>query len=41
MPPGLLQSQLDTLEVPKGVLTLDIGKSPEDLVQEIRHHFSI
>ncbi len=41
MPPGLLQSQLDTLEVPSGALSLDISKSPEELTKVIRDHFSI
>ena len=41
MPPGLLQSQLDTLEVPQGALTLDVSHSPENLVNQIRRHFSI
>lgn len=41
MPPGLLQSQLDTLEIPSGALTLDISKSPEELTKEIKQHFSL
>jgi carbohydrate kinase (thermoresistant glucokinase family) len=37
MPPGLLKSQLETLEPPANalVLVLDIQKSPEDLVNEV------
>ena len=41
MPPGLLQSQLETLEVPEDTLTLDIKKTPSELVSEIRAHFNI
>jgi len=41
MPPGLLQSQLETLEIPEGTLTLDIKKTPSELVSEIRAHFNI
>lgn len=36
MPPGLLQSQFDTLEEPESdVLTLDAELSPDDLVKQI------
>lgn len=35
MPPGLLKSQLETLEPPTDALILDIRKSPEELVAEI------
>lgn len=41
MPPTLLQSQLETLEIPTKTLTLDIKKSPPQLVAEIRNHFAI
>jgi carbohydrate kinase (thermoresistant glucokinase family) len=41
MPPGLLKSQLKTLEVPSDIFTLDIQKSPPELVAEIRRHFQI
>lgn len=41
MPPGLLQSQLDALEVPADALTLDISKSPSELVSEIKAHFTL
>ncbi|YCM43331.1 gluconokinase [Verrucomicrobiaceae bacterium 227] len=35
MPPGLLKSQLDTLEPPAHALLLDIRNSPKDLVNQI------
>ncbi|MGC6465368.1 MAG: gluconokinase [Akkermansiaceae bacterium] len=35
MPPGLLRSQLETLEAPADALVLDIRKSPGKLVDEI------
>ena len=35
MPPGLLKSQLETLEPPINALLLDIRKSPEELVNEV------
>jgi len=35
MPPGLLKSQLETLEPPAHALVLDIRKSPEELVTKI------
>ena len=41
MPPGLLQSQLDTLEVPPDALTLDISQSPAEIVSKIKSHFAI
>lgn len=41
MPPSLLQSQLDTLEIPTDALTLDISKSSADIVLKIRYHLSI
>ena len=41
MPPGLLKSQLKTLEIPSDIFTLDIKKSPPELVSEIRRHFQI
>ena len=36
MPPQLLDSQFMALEEPQGVLTLDITRPPQALVQEIR-----
>ncbi len=41
MPPGLLQSQLEALEVPENTFTLDIKKPPRELVSGIRHHFGL
>lgn len=35
MPKGLLQSQFDTLEVPKSAITVSIDQSPEAIVKEI------
>lgn len=35
MPKGLLQSQFDTLEEPKDVLTVSIDQTPENIVKEI------
>ncbi|KAA6434851.1 gluconokinase [Rufibacter glacialis] len=35
MPETLLASQLETLEIPKEALTLDISHTPEELVQQI------
>lgn len=41
MPPGLLQSQIETLEAPSNALTLDVVESPENLVDEIKRHFDL
>lgn len=41
MPPGLLQSQLETLEPPTDALTLDVSLLPEELVRRIRDHFNL
>ena len=41
MPPGLLQSQLETLEVPEGALTLDISRPPEALADEVMKRFDL
>jgi gluconokinase len=41
MPPGLLASQLETLEPPEQALTLDIRDSPAELVRQIRNHYGI
>lgn len=41
MPPGLLQSQLETLEAPDDALTLDVAQSPDQLVSAIRSHFGL
>ena len=35
MPPGLLQSQLETLEVPTNFLALNVVESPQTLVEQI------
>lgn len=35
MPPALLQSQLDTLEPPRDALTVDIGATPDAIVDRI------
>jgi carbohydrate kinase (thermoresistant glucokinase family) len=37
MNPGLLQSQLDTLEPPKGGITVDITPSPATIAERIIH----
>ena len=37
MPDSLLQSQLDTLESPKNGIQIDIGASPEAIVDDIIH----
>lgn len=36
MPPSLLQSQFDTLEPPRDAVTIDVRKSVEDQVADIR-----
>jgi gluconate kinase len=36
MKPEMLQSQFATLESPRNALTLDITRTPDDLVAEIR-----
>ena len=41
MPPGLLQSQLEALEVPEEVLTLDIAESSETLADQVIQHFNL
>ena len=41
MPPGLLQSQLETLEAPSNALTLDVIDSPETLVAQIMSEFDL
>lgn len=41
MPPGLLQSQLESLEVPVDVLTLDIAEAPEVLADQVIQHFEL
>jgi len=41
MPPGLLHSQLETLEPPVDALILDLRKSPEDLVNEVISHLGL
>ena len=41
MPPGLLQSQLETLESPTNVLALNVVESPQTLVEQIMAHFNL
>lgn len=44
MPPSLLQSQMNTLQEPSDdehALTLDATQSPDELVQQIRTHWSV
>jgi len=41
MPVKLLQSQFDTLEEPKDVLTIDISNMPETIIQIIRKGLSL
>lgn len=41
MPPGLLQSQLETLEVPKDALSLNVVESPQTLVEQIMARFNL
>lgn len=41
MKPTMLESQLAALEPPADALTLDVARSPADLVSEIRRHFSL
>lgn len=41
MPPGLLQSQLETLEVPKDALALNVVESPQKLVEQIIDRFDL
>ena len=41
MPPGLLQSQFETLEVPTNVLALNVVESPQTLVEQIVAHFNL
>ena len=41
MPPGLLQSQLETLEIPPDALALNVVESPNTLVDRIITHFNL
>jgi gluconate kinase len=41
MPPGLLQSQLETLEVPKDAFALNVVESPQTLVEQIIARFNL
>ena len=41
MPPGLLQSQFETLEVHTNVLALNVVESPQTLVEQIVAHFNL
>jgi carbohydrate kinase (thermoresistant glucokinase family) len=41
MPPRLLQSQLETLEVPTNVLALNVVESPQTLVEQIMANFNL
>ena len=36
MPPGLLSSQLATLESPKNAITIDVSCTPEAIIEQIR-----
>jgi gluconate kinase len=38
MPPGLLSSQFADLEIPHNGLTIDISKSPDEIVDLITSH---
>ncbi len=41
MKPQMLESQFATLERPAGALEIDIAKSPDDIVREIRAHLGL
>ena len=41
MKPGMLQSQLDTLEPPKDALTVDVAPAPDEIVGGIRRALSL
>jgi gluconokinase len=41
MNPKLLQSQFETLEEPEGVLQIDAGLTPAEIVQVIRNRLSV
>ncbi len=41
MKPAMLESQLVALEPPADAFTLDVARSPADLLQEIRRRFSV
>jgi gluconokinase len=41
MRPELLRSQFETLEPPRGVLTVDVAKTPDAIVAEIRRALSL
>ena len=41
MKPDMLQSQFATLEPPQNALTLDITRSPDELVAAIRRHLGL
>lgn len=41
MKPDMLQSQFATLEPPQNALTLDITRTPDELVAEIRRHLGL
>jgi carbohydrate kinase (thermoresistant glucokinase family) len=41
MKPDMLKSQFETLEPPEHALTVDIAKSPEDIVAEIRRKLAL
>ncbi|MGH7960110.1 MAG: gluconokinase, partial [Opitutaceae bacterium] len=41
MKPGMLQSQFETLEPPQHALTIDIAKSPAEIVSEIRRNLGL
>jgi gluconokinase len=41
MNPNLLQSQFETLEVPEGILDVDVTRAPEQIAAEIRQKLGI
>ena len=40
-PPGLLESQLEALEAPRGGVVVDVAKPPRDVVREIRRRLGL
>ncbi len=41
MPPALLESQLEALEEPAGVVAVDVSRAPEEVVAEIRRRVGV
>ena len=41
MPPSLLKSQFDTLEMPEDALEIDVAPPPPKIAEEIRRHFHL